>query len=181
MKVGILSDTHGNFAALLKAVDLFKERGVEVAIHCGDWDAPFMMKALNRLNKPVVAVLGNCDGEHVWMKQQAEDFGWQFGEPPLETEIGGRRFLILHKPDEVEERAKSGRHDVILYGHVHALPRTNDGGENVEKVGSTLVINPGEAGGWIHGRATGVLLDTESLDAEIVEIMKVEPFERGLK
>ncbi len=48
MKVGILSDTHGNFAALLKAVDLFKERGVEVAIHCGDWDAPFMMKALNR-------------------------------------------------------------------------------------------------------------------------------------
>ncbi|MFQ5911858.1 MAG: metallophosphoesterase [Nitrospinota bacterium] len=181
MKVGILSDSHGNFPALLKAVELFKARGVDTAIHCGDWDAPFMMKALNRIGTRVVAVLGNCDGERVGMKKLAESFGWEFGEPPLETEIGGRRFLLLHEPRDVEQKARSGRHDVILHGHVHALPNTKNGGERVERIGSTLVINPGEAGGWVHGKATAAIVDTEPLSAEIIEITKVEPFERGLR
>lgn len=181
MKVGILSDSHGNFAALLKAVDLFQARGVDVTIHCGDWDAPFMMKAMNRLGTRVVGVMGNCDGERAGMTKLAESFGWEFGEPPLETEIGGKRFLILHEPDALEERVKSGRYDVILHGHIHALSRMKDGGERVERIGSVLVIDPGEAGGWIHGRATAAILDTETLSAEIVEITKVEPFERGLK
>lgn len=181
MKVGILSDTHGNYAALLKAVELFRARGVEAAVHCGDWDAPFMMKALGRLAKPVAAVLGNCDGERAGMRRLAGSLGWKFGEPPLETELGGRRLLILHEPDDLESRADGGRYDVILHGHIHALPHMKDGGERVERVGPTLVIDPGEAGGWIHGKATGAILDTEALTAEIMEITRVEPFERGLK
>ena len=180
MKVGILSDSHGNLVALMKAVRLFNDLQVEAVVHCGDWDASFMMKALSRVKGRVIGILGNCDGEKEGMRRLAKALGWEFSIPPYETEIGRRRFLLLHEPDQLEERAWSGRYDVILHGHAHALPESQNGGERVEKLGSTLIINPGEAGGWIHGRATAALLDTETLGGEIVELMRPEVFERGL-
>jgi putative phosphoesterase len=180
MKVGILSDSHGNLAALMKAVKLFNDLQVGAVVHCGDWDAPFMMMALSRFKGRVIGILGNCDGEKKGMRRLAKTLGWEFSVPPHETEIDRRRFLLLHEPDQLEERAWSSRYDVILHGHAHALPESRDGGERIEKVGSTLVINPGEAGGWIHGRATVALLDTGTLEGEIVELMRTEVFERGL-
>jgi hypothetical protein len=31
-------------------------------------------------------------------------------------------------------------------------------------------INPGEAGGWLTGRATCVVIDTETLEADVIEL-----------
>ena len=35
--------------------------------------------------------------------------------------------------------------------------------------GSTLIINPGEAGGWLHGKATAVILNPETMEYTLVE------------
>lgn len=55
-----------------------------------------------------------------------------------------------------------GVYDVVVHGHDHTA--------KIAKVGSTLVINPGEAGGWLYGKSTIAVLDTEKLAAEIIEL-----------
>lgn len=36
--------------------------------------------------------------------------------------------------------------------------------------GETLVVNPGEAGGWVTGRSTVGVLDIECMEVEIVDL-----------
>jgi len=51
---------------------------------------------------------------------------------------------------------------VIIYGHTH---RTD-----LRKIGKTLIINPGECGGWLSGKSTIALLDLENLEAKIIKL-----------
>jgi putative phosphoesterase len=85
------------------------------------------------------------------------------------VEAGGRRLLLLHGagPAEntvamVEALAASGRWDAVLYGHTHRVDN--------RRIGGVLVLNPGEACGCLTGRKTAAILDTDTLEAEIVEL-----------
>ncbi|MFQ6056041.1 MAG: metallophosphoesterase family protein [Methanosarcinales archaeon] len=49
-----------------------------------------------------------------------------------------------------------------MYGHTHK----ND----IRKIHNTLVINPGEGGGWLYGDKTLAILDLEKMKAEIIRI-----------
>jgi predicted phosphodiesterase len=51
---------------------------------------------------------------------------------------------------------------VIVYGHTHRL--------DIHRQGKTLIINPGETGGWVTGKATVATLDPENLDVEIHQL-----------
>ncbi|MBS3813049.1 metallophosphoesterase family protein, partial [Candidatus Bipolaricaulota bacterium] len=51
--------------------------------------------------------------------------------------------------------------DVIVYGHTHKI--------DVQQ-GKPLVINPGEAGGWLTGRSTVAILDLKETSVEIRDI-----------
>ena len=67
MIVGIISDTHDNLAGLQKAIQIFKERKIEMLIHCGDWVSPFTLEFFDRemkdLNVPIKSVVGNNPGD----------------------------------------------------------------------------------------------------------------------
>jgi predicted phosphodiesterase len=52
--------------------------------------------------------------------------------------------------------------DFLIYGHTHK--------SDIRRAGRTLIINPGEAGGWLSGRCTAVVLDPESREAEILSL-----------
>jgi predicted phosphodiesterase len=54
-----------------------------------------------------------------------------------------------------------GAVDVIIYGHTHEIDVKN---------GRTLIINPGEGGGWLSGRATAAVLDLATMQVEIEDI-----------
>jgi len=49
-----------------------------------------------------------------------------------------------------------------VHGHDHVA--------KIAKVGGTLIVNPGEVGGWLTGRSSFGLLDTETLEAEIIDL-----------
>jgi len=68
----------------------------------------------------------------------------------------------MHKEKLIDALAESQKYDVIIYGHTH---RTD-----LRKIGKTLIINPGECGGWLTGKSTISLLDLETLEANIVEL-----------
>jgi len=164
MKIGIMSDSHDNLDRVAGAVEVFNENGVSKVLHAGDIIAPFVTRPLKRLNCPVVAVYGNNDGEKLHLKESFE-LTSKVGvirEPPVELELGTRRVYLTHWPHQLEVLARSGEYDVMVYGHTHDL--------DIRRVGKTLVINPGETGGWLRGTATVVVLDLATMEPEVVEL-----------
>ena len=159
--IGIMADSHDNLPALRRAISLFKEANCRLVIHAGDFVAPFAARELSSLDLPVKAVFGNCDGEKLGLEEAIRVYG-EIRPAPLIWAENEVRFLLTHLHYEVESLAQSGRYDIIIYGHTHR--------PEIRRVGQTLVINPGETGGWLTGRSTIVLLDPARLEAEIISI-----------
>lgn len=160
MLIGVIADTHDNMNMLKKAVDLFNERGVELALHAGDYIAPFTAREFRRLNCNLVGVFGNNDGEKIGLTSNFSSFG-ELYEGIHQLELDGKKIAITHYPDIAETLAGSGAYDVVIYGHTH---RPDIRGPN------PLVINPGECGGWLEGESTIAFLDLAALDAELVRL-----------
>jgi putative phosphoesterase len=161
MRIGILSDSHDNRPAVARAAALFKEAGCGLVIHAGDFVAPFAARELEKAGCPVRAVYGNCDGEKAGLAAALAAFG-TIVEAPAKFESAGLKFLVTHLNAPVAKYIKEKKYDVIVYGHTHK--------PDVRRAGKALVINPGEAGGWVNGRSTVALLDTETKSAEIIGI-----------
>jgi len=56
----------------------------------------------------------------------------------------------------------TGKYDIILYGHTHVARVINRDG--------TLVVNPGALSGYVSGKRTFAIVDTEKMEANIVDI-----------
>jgi len=150
MKVGLMSDSHDNMDALQKAVDFFNEENVGAVLHAGDLVAPFTARKLNLLKMPLTITFGNNDGERFGLRKV---FAGKIFEPPHQLFVADKRVLMLHDPAQVGALRDSGHFDFILYGHTHEVEVSH---------GTTLVVNPGECGGWLNGKCTVAVWDTES-------------------
>jgi putative phosphoesterase len=70
---------------------------------------------------------------------------------------------MAHSFDELQEEiGEGGRFDLILFGHTHR-PLTM-------RIGRALILNPGEACGFVSGKATCGLIDLDKMEASIREI-----------
>ncbi len=156
MFVGVISDSHDNVPKLRAAVDLLRARGVEHIVHAGDYVALFAVKVLTQSGIPFTGVFGNNDGERAGIAKLTRDIHPE----PYQVELGGRRITIVHHLTKLppEERMNT---DVIVFGHTH-LPHVEQG--------PPLLLNPGECCGWVEGKCTVALLDTETLQATILEV-----------
>ena len=159
MKVGIIADTHDNVPRIEEAVAVFNERKVELVVHSGDYIAPFAIAPLDELECQYVGVFGNNDGEKLGLSGRSQD---RINVSPHTVELGGKRILIMHDPGRLAALVKSQVYDMISYGHTHEPV--------IEKRGRTLVINPGECGGWLTGRCTIALADLDLMTAELIEL-----------
>ncbi|MGB7297433.1 MAG: metallophosphoesterase [Candidatus Aminicenantales bacterium] len=157
--IGVMSDSHDNITQVRKAVALFKDSGCDLVLHAGDVVAPFAARELAALGCPVKAVFGNCDGEKQGLEMTLDKYG-EIKEAPLLFSHGGRRILLVHYHFSVATYASSGKYDVIIFGHTHK--------PIVQREGKTLLVNPGETGGWLTGKSTAALLDLENLEVEII-------------
>ena len=157
MLVGVISDTHDRLPAIDAALALFADRRVEAVIHPGDFVAPFAMRRLQRYEGPLYLTFGNNDGERKGLNNLAP----QLRDGPLLLELGGRVVLVHHFIDWCDPKDVA-RADIVITGHTHeAVNRLDDG---------TLFLNPGECCGWVTGRSTVAILDTDGPSAEILEM-----------
>jgi putative phosphoesterase len=159
--IGILSDTHDNLPRVREAVRLFNRAGCELVIHAGDFVAPFTVDELRNLRAPVRAVFGNCDGERAGLTRAFRGVG-EIREAPFTFLHGGVRFAVIHLDAPVDRLVQAKTCDVVVFGHTHR--------PTVEVRDAVLVINPGEAGGWLRGKSTVVLLDPATLAADIITL-----------
>ncbi len=158
--IGIMADSHDNKQGVLAAARLFSDRQIQLLLHAGDYIAPFNAGWMADIGVPMIGVFGNNDGEKFGLKAKFEPLG-PIHRAPYPFEYSGKRFLMLHEPDEVDALAASGYYDVIIYGHTHEVD---------VREGDTLVINPGETGGWTTGRSTVAILDLDKMSVEIVDL-----------
>ena len=156
MLLGVISDTHDNLPMVERAAILFAEQGVDAILHAGDFVAPFALKALLQSGLPVTGVFGNNDGERAGLARLCEGLH----ESPYRLDLGGRAVVLAHAPEDLVGPACDGA-DVLIHGHTHKL---------LVEQGSPLVLNPGEAGGWLTGRCTAAVLDLDALSVEIIEL-----------
>ena len=155
-KIGIISDTHDNIPNIEQAVRIFNREKVSLVIHAGDYIAPFALRPFAGLVCEYTGVFGNNDGEKQGLARVSEG---RIKNPPLRIHSAGREITVVH---DVATAAGSDDYDILICGHTH-LPR-------VDKKGDTLVLNPGECGGWLKGRSTIAILDPVELTAEIIDI-----------
>ncbi len=162
MIAGIISDSHENMPLIRKAVDYFNDHKVETVLHAGDIISPITAREFERLHGRMIAVFGNNDGERKLWYERIRGFG-EIHESPFELEIAGKKILLTHDPNNLEKTARENKYDVVVYGHTHKA----DG----RFIGRTLVLNPGELGGWLYGKSTFALLKIPELEFEIVELV----------
>ena len=162
MKIGIISDTHDNLPQIKKAVEIFNREKVGLILHAGDFVSPFTFLEFKNLNCPLKGVFGNNDGDKLYLQEKFKEIG-EIYPAPYETNIDHKNIIMLHKEKLINALAESQKYDIIIYGHTH---RTD-----LRKIRKTIIINPGECGGWLSGKSTIALLDLETLEAKIIKLV----------
>jgi putative phosphoesterase len=159
MLIGIMSDSHDDMAMIRKATDFFNNNKVDHVIHAGDVVSPFTFEILKDLDSPFTGIFGNNDGDRVLLKEKSNG---AIQIQPHMFELGGRKFALVHEPDAVEALAASQMYDIVIYGHTHR--------PIITKQNNTMILNPGKTARLHKGTATVALLNTETLQAELVEL-----------
>ncbi len=156
-----MSDSHDHMDAIKTAVDVFNQAEVELVIHAGDIIAPFTVKEFKKLKSPFEAIFGNNDGERNMLKVSYEELCVL--EDFKELEVNGIKIAVIHGTTDalVDALRNSGKYDVVIRGHTHQMNVLN---------GKTMVINPGETCGYLSGEKTVILLDTDDLSWEVVQL-----------
>ncbi len=159
MKVAVVSDTHDNQEAVDSLVALLRDMGIGTVFHLGDIVSPFTLRRFEGFE--YYGVFGNNDGEKALLRDVAREHGFHLELQPSLVEFSGSRFLLYHGSGSVEKTrkivesfAESGEYDFVLYGHTHI--------RDSRKIGETVLLNPGEACGYLYGKRSFAILDTES-------------------
>ena len=168
MRVAIISDTHDHITNLRAAVTYCNSYGVSMIIHCGDLISPFMLPEIARFGGAVHLIYGNNPGDQHLISQWC---GIKF--PSIThhgvlgaVEAGGIKLAFTHYPEMARGIAHQGNFEVVCCGHNHRYA--------VERIGNSLLINPGELLGK-DGQPVFCILETATLETERVEVG--EPFE----
>jgi putative phosphoesterase len=161
--IGILSDTHDNLEAIRKAVEYFNEQKVSIVLHAGDHVAPFTVTEFKKLACPLVAVYGNNDGERKGLMRSFAEMNTEIKDY-VELVFEGKKIALYHGTitELTSALISGGEYDVVVRGHTHV--------PEVKQEGKTLVINPGEACGYLTGKKTVCMLDLSRMEARIHEL-----------
>jgi putative phosphoesterase len=147
------------------AVKRLNEEKVELVLHAGDYVAPFVIPKFKALNCRLIGVFGNNDGDHELLRKRfGETSNCEVRGRFAEVDVDGFKIALLHG-DETEllnALVNHGAFDAVVHGHSHAQVSRNNG--------KTLVVNPGEACGYLTGKPTIGLLDTVKREAKTMQI-----------
>ncbi len=135
MRLGVVSDTHGEMRFARPAVDLLETLNVDLVIHCGDIGDESIIRLFDRW--PAHFVFGNVDGNAQRLRTAIEAAGQTCHEMFGSLVCEGKKIAFLHSHDtqRFRETIDSGEWDLVCYGHTHIAEQ--------HLVGKTLVLNPG--------------------------------------
>jgi uncharacterized protein len=168
LRVGIISDTHDNLQAVEKAINRLNQEKVNLVLHAGDYVSPFVIPKFKTLNCKLIGVFGNNDGDHAFIKQKfSETNNCEIHNQFAEVIAENFRIALLHgeETELLNALISSQYFDAVIYGHSHLV----FSGKNSK----TLIINPGELCGYLTGRSTMAILNTNKKETEIIDLYTI--------
>lgn len=159
VRIGVLSDSHGDFASLEAALLAMGE--IDFVLHAGDH-----LRDSVRLSRvlaiPVIGVAGNCD----YLQHPTEEL----------VELEGQRFFIAHghnhgvKTDtsSIIQDARRHRVDIAIYGHTHVPALFVRHG--------ILFLNPGSTSAGRKGAVSScaiLTIEDTHVDAAFIPLKKM--------
>jgi putative phosphoesterase len=165
MLIGVMSDTHDNLNLVDKAVSKLNDEGVELVLHAGDYVSPFVIPKFSALTARLIGVYGNNDGDHQMLRQRFEEArNCEIRGRFAEVNVENYRVALLHGDETalLNVLLKCNYFDAVVHGHTHNAC--------IERVGKTLVVNPGEVCGYLTSKPTVAVLDTVKAEARIVQL-----------
>lgn len=164
MRVGLMADGHDRLPAIAELVKQMQTSGVSMLVHAGDYCAPFSLRPIEEARMSLAGVFGKNDGDRQGLLAAATaGFGAELFEGPHSFELGGQRLLVVHDLGDVPARSIEA-HSVVVHGYTHQ--------QAMRTRGDTLIVNPGEACGWLFGEPKAAILD---LDTKQVEFLSLDP------
>jgi putative phosphoesterase len=162
VKVGLMADSHDRVPAVAELLRLMREAGATMVLHAGDYVSPLILKPFEDLHMTLAGVFGKNDGDHQSLLSRAgAGFGLEIFESPHSFDVAGQQLLLVHDLGDVQKRSVQ-QHSVVVHGFAHA--------QSMKSVGETLVVNPGEACGWIYGAPGAAILDLDSKQVEFLSL-----------
>lgn len=157
MIIGVMSDSHGDFDAIEKAVDCIGE--VDLWLHAGDYstDGSFLEKYSG---VKTIAVIGNCDG--LAAKSQVDEFIEILDKKIWLTH--GHHLRVKSNTQSLIEAAKEFGVDIVIYGHTHI--------SDVSWHDDLLVMNPGSVARPHYAKPSlaRLVIEKDTLTANLIEI-----------
>lgn len=161
MKLGIVSDSHGDTNALDAMLARPEAQAVEGWLFAGDiaGDADYLAMVTQL---PVAKVAGNNDWPYTTLKDV------------ILTEAGGHRILLTHghlygvpfSMDNLVRAAAEQGADIVVYGHTHVA--------DIEKMGGVTVLNPGSIARPRDGaKGSFLIMDLEPDKAPVVKLIRI--------
>jgi putative phosphoesterase len=164
MRVGLMADSHDRLPAIAELVKQMQATGVSMLLHAGDYCAPFSLRPIEEARMSLAGVFGKNDGDRQGLLATATaGFGAELFEGPHSFELGGQRVLVVHDLGDVPTRSVEA-HSIVVHGYTHQ--------QAMRSRGETLIVNPGEACGWLYGEPKAAILD---LDTKKVEFLSLDP------
>jgi putative phosphoesterase len=135
MRIGIVSDTHGNQRMVRRALAELRERDITTVLHCGDIDDPETVELFRGFTMHFV--FGNCDTDKGALRAAMADICATLHEHFGSIELEGVKLAFTHGDNTTLMRdvEHSGYYDFLFYGHTHQAE------EHLS--GPSRIINPG--------------------------------------
>ena len=196
MRIGVLSDIHGNRVALEAVLDDLDGRDVDALVHAGDVVGynPWPAACLDALReRGIPTVMGNHDRavasgtafrfndmaragvEYAREQLSEEELEWLADRPDERFEFDGRVHIVHGHPDDPDRYTYPGEFaadmirgeaDVLVMGHTHVQGHAVF--EDSEEGRKTIAMNPGGVGQPRDGdpRAAYAIVDLDAVDVE---------------
>ena len=159
MLLGVVSDTHNNLKNIDEIITLFNQRELDLVIHTGDITNAISLNKFSNLKCKLYGVYGNNDRHELGLEEVVSKYNFKIQEPPHNIKINGRNIAIFHEPDPINEFISINKDiDIVLHGHTHRFRE--------EKIGRTLIFNPGESAGFSKGKNSIAIINLNDLSTE---------------
>jgi putative phosphoesterase len=164
MIIGLMSDTHDRLPLIDKAVKKLNEEKAELVLHAGDYVAPFVASHFKPLKARLIGVFGNNDGDRALLRAKFAEIGAEIRGRFAYVTADGLKIALLHgdETDLLQSLLELESHDIIVNGHSHMAI--------TYRKGRTVVINPGEACGYLSEQPTISILYTDTLDVKTIQL-----------
>jgi putative phosphoesterase len=162
MKVGLMADSHDRIPAIAELLRQMREAGATMVLHAGDFISPLSLKPFEDVHMTLQGVFGRNDGDPQGLLARASaGLGLEIFESPHSFEIAGHQIMLVHDIADVGKRSLKS-HSVVIHGFTHQ--------QSLKEQGSSLLVNPGEACGWLHGTPQAAVLDLDTKQVEFLAL-----------